>query len=368
MAVILVSNTGGLFSSPSTWVGGNLPSYPDDSIGFTSTSGNLIMDIQETLKGIDFTNFTGTFRLLTGNTGLNIVDDSFGNGGFINMGTGGYTLIDDGSDFGMSVAGTPPAILTNTVGKINPLKFGLYGPVIINGNWLQQGEITDGGANLTIDIQNGTLTMLGTQNFNFGLFLTGNFSANFIFSGTINMSDLQIDGGTYNVIGGTLNSSTGIIIENTTTNTIVDFNGTIFSNINLTGTSTNNIQINSVLLGNTIDLDGNIKLTGSFGFNTNVLTDNYFNPAILTFKSGIEYFVNNQIDVTNSTFSASTSGVKAKLTLGQNIDQLRVVNITAIDIDSSNGRRVNNFYGTATNCDNWRIWNENTLPQVSSTF
>lgn len=87
-----------------------------------------------------------------------------------------------------------------------------------------------------------------------------------------------------------------------------------------------------------------------------------------TWTSTINGVVRILVDITNSTFSASTSGVKAKLTLGQNIDQLRVVNITAIDIDSSNGRRVNNFYGTATNCDNWRIWNDNTLPQVSSTF
>ena len=25
-------------------------------------------------------------------------------------------------------------------------------------------------------------------------------------------------------------------------------------------------------------------------------------------------------------------------------------------------------FGTATNCDNWRIWTDNTLPQVPSTF
>jgi hypothetical protein len=367
MAVILVSNSGGLFTSPSTWVGGNVPVYPD-SIGFTATSGNLTMDSQETLLGIDFTNFTGTFRVLAGNTGLNIVDDTIGNAGFINMGTGGYTLIDDGSDFGITVQGTPPAILTNTVGKINPIKFGLYGQVIINGNWLQQGVMTDGGSNLSIDIQNGTLTMLGTQNFNFGLFLTGNSSANFVFNGIINMSDLQVDGGTYTVIGGIFNCATGVFIENILTNTVIDFNGTVFPSITLSGTAANNIQLNSVLLGSTLNLDGNIKLTGNFGFNTDILTDNYFNPATVTFKSGNEYFVNNQINITNTIMLSSIAGVKSKLTLGQNIDQLRVVKVTATDIDSSNGRRVNNFYGSATNCDNWRIWNDNTLPQAPSTF
>lgn len=368
MAVIKVSNTGGLFSSPSTWVGGVAPLYPDDSIGFNPTSGDLIMDSQETLKGIDFTNFVGTFRVLAGNTGLNIVDDGLGNAGFINMGTGGYTLVDDGSDTGITIAGSQRGILTNTVGKINPIKFGLYGPVVINGNWLQQGEMTDGGSLLTIDIQNGTLTMLGTQNFNFGLFLTGNSSSSFVFNGTINISDLQIDGGTYNVTGGTLAVSTRIFIENTTTNTIVDFNGTSFPTITLFGTSANNIQFNSVLFGSTLDLEGDLKLTGNFGFNTDVLTDNYFNASTITFKSGIEYFVNNQIDITNTIMLSSIAGVKSKLTLGQSINQLRVVNVTATDIDSSNGRRVNNFYGSATNCDNWRIWNDNTLPQAPSTF
>jgi len=365
MAVIKVSNSGGNFTSPSTWVGGIVPSYPDDSIGFTATSGDLIIDDQVTVKGIDFTNFTGTFRFLAGNTELNIVDDGLGNSGFINMGTGAYTLIDEGSDYGISTGGIVE--LTNTVGKINPIRFS-PSYIIINGNWLQQGVISDFNTILSIQIENGTFTMLGNQNFNNGLYLAGNSSSNFVFNGNINMSDLQIDGGTYTVTGGTFNSTTGIIIENTATNTNVDFGSTLFTNITLAGASTNSIQFNSVLSGNTMDIDGNIKLTGSVGFNVDSLTDNYFNPATVTFKSGIEYFVNNQIDITNSIFSASTSGVKAKLTLGQNIDQLRVVNITAIDIDSSNGRRVNNFYGTATNCDNWRIWNDNTLPQVSSTF
>ena len=367
MAVIIVSNSGGNFTSPSTWVGGIVPSYPDDSIGFTATSGDLIIDDQVTLKGIDFTNFTGIFRVLTGNTGLIIFDD-LGSACFINMGTGGYTLIDDGSDIGIGVQGTPSPILTNTVGKINPIKLSIYSPIAINGNWFQQGIIEDYGSLLSIQIENGTLTMLGNQNFNNGLYLEGNSSSNFVFNGNINMSDLQINGGTYSVVGGTFNLNTGIKITNTATNTNVDFGSTLFTNITLAGASTNSIQFNSVLSGNTMDIDGNIKLTGSVGFNVDSLTDNYINPATVTFKSGIEYFVNNQIDITNSIFSASTSGVKAKLTLGQNIDQLRVVNITAIDIDSSNGRRVNNFYGTATNCDNWRIWNDNTLPQVSSTF
>lgn len=368
MAVIKVSNTGGLFSSPATWVGGVAPSYPDDSIGFNPTSGNLTIDDQVTLKGIDFTDFVGTFRVLAGNTGLNIVDDGLGNAGFINMGTGGYTLVDDGSDYGITVGSNPNTILTNTIGKINPIKFGLYGPVVINGNWLQQGEMTDGGTVLSIEIQNGTLTMLGTQNFNNGLFLNGNSSSNFVFNGTINMNDLQIDGGTYTVTGGTFNSVNGIIIENISTNTIMDFNGIVFPSITISGTATNNIQLNSVLLGNSIDLDGNIKFIGNFGFNIGVLMDNYFNPATVTFKSGIEYIINNQIDITNTTMLASTVGVHAYLTLGQNIDQLRVVKITATDINSSNGRSVNNFYGTTTNCINWRIWNDNTLPQVCSTF
>ena len=122
------------------------------------------------------------------------------------------------------------------------------------------------------------------------------------------------------------------------------------------------------VFGSTLDLEGDLKLTGNFGFNTDVLTDNYFNASTITFKSGIEYFVNNQIDITNTIMLSSIAGVKSKLTLGQSINQLRVVNVTATDIDSSNGRRVNNFYGSATNCDNWRIWNDNTLPQVSSTF
>lgn len=367
MAVIFVSNSGGLWSSPSTWVGGVLPLYPD-SIGFTATSGNLDVDVNETILGINFTNYVGTFRMLAGLTGLSIVDDGAGTAGFINMGSGGYTLIDDGTVWGISVSGTPSPILTNTVGKVNPIKM-LLNSVVINGNWIQQGIIDDAGSLQSFDIQNGTFTILGNQSFNFGVYATGNASASLVFNGNINITDLQIDGGTYKVIGGTFNCNT-VFIENILTNTIIDFNGNSFVSATISGTSANSIKLDSVFLSGDLNITSSsvVNLIGNFGFNVNTIFSNYFNPSTIKFKSTVEYFINTQIDITNTILLSSTSGVKAKLTLGQNINQLRVVNINATDIDSSNGKRVNNFYGTSTNCDNWRIWNDNTLPQAPSTF
>ena len=89
----------------------------------------------------------------------------------------------------------------------------------------------------------------------------------------------------------------------------------------------------------------------------------------IIFKSGVTYNINSSVNITHPILiSSDTPGSRANLILGTNIDQTTISEITATDIDSSGGRRVNNFYGTITNCVNWRIWNDNTLPQISYTF
>lgn len=364
MAIITVSNIGGNFSDTATWVGGEIPVYPD-TIAFTSTSGDLTIDNQYTLAGIDFTNYTGIFRMLSGATKLSIIDDGAGTAGFINMGSGGYTLIDDGTDFGFSVNGAPPVILTNNVGKVNPFPIGLpdSGTVIINGNWKQEGFLIDGGFGVYTFINNGIFTLIGTHNYPLMSFSMGcNALGGVYFNGDITFGGATFDGGDIKLIGGTFNCPS-ISFYNSIDNIKIDFNNYTFEYLELMGNINNSFQLDSTLLAN----DANIfdaNLTGNFGFNANKLTGS----GEIIFKSTIEYFVNNQINMRDYIIMSSVAGVKAKLTLGQNIDQLLVLNVTATDIDSSNGVRVNNFYGTATNCDNWRIWNDNTLPQVPSTF
>lgn len=364
MAIKVVSDAGGLYSNPATWVGGIVPIYPD-TIGFTTTSGNLTVDIQDTIKGIDFTDYLGTMDMLAG-AGLTIDDDGF-TAGFINMGSGGYTLTDSGGNGFLYTTGIVATILTNTVGKINPYRFnGNY--VAITGDWLQQGTIDDLGTLYQMLLISGTFTMLGIQNFANGMYVSAGASANLFFNGTITFSDLQIDGGTYKVLGGTF-TCPSIQIEAISVAIRLDFNGYVFPNISFNA-GPNTIFLDSVLYGTVgnIGTAGPIVFDGAYGFDIDTFTNSTTISPVITFKSLIEYKANTFIRLTRATISASTPGSKAKLTLGQSIDQFAIVDVIATDIDCSLGRRMNNFYGTATNCDNIKVWNDNTLPQATSTF
>lgn len=81
MAVYTVSNAGGNYNAGATWVGGIVPSTTD-TVAFTSTSGNLTINVASTCAGIDFTNYV---RTLTLNNTLTC-------NGNINLGTGGYNV------------------------------------------------------------------------------------------------------------------------------------------------------------------------------------------------------------------------------------------------------------------------------------
>lgn len=368
MAIITVSNIGGNFSDTATWVGGEIPVYPD-TIAFTSTSGNLTIDDTYTLAGVDFTNYTGVFRMLSGATQISVVDDGAGTEGFINIGSGGYTFINDGTDYGIFMGGVLPVILTNNVGKVNPFPIGLpeAGIVIINGNWIQEGFLYDAGTGVYTFINNGIFTLIGTHNYPLMNFSVGcNALGGVYFNGDITFVSSSFDGGDIKLIGGTFNSPSTSFF-NSIDNIKIDFNNHTFEYIEFYGNINNSFQLDSTLLVN----DANIfdaNLTGNFGFNANTLFCDYGSNVTLILNSAVEYFVNNQINMRDCIIMSSVAGVKAKLTLGQNIDQLLVLSVTATDIDSSNGVRVNNFYGTATNCDNWKVWTDNTLPQAASTF
>lgn len=371
MAIRIVSDTGGNFSDSATWVGGVIPDYPD-TIAFTLTSGNLNIDGGYSICGIDFSNYTGIFRMLSGDTFLEITAADVETAGFINMGTGGYTLIDDGSSDSGFIIGGDGFTLTNNFGIINPIKIGfqfpsLPEPFTINGNWLQEGIIRDGGVFINLIILNGTLTILGTQNFVYGIGFFCNANSTVLLNGNINVDYLQFDGGTVKLIGGTFIEINGAAFYSYNSDLSIDFNNYTFSTIFVDGIISNSIKLDSVLLSNIMMIEasgGQVNFSGSFGY----IISNLEIYGIVTYKSGNEYIVNNNLKLQNAVLSSSILGVKSKFTLGQNINQELVLEVTATDIDSSGGIRVNNFYGTTANCDNWKVWTDNTLPQVTSTF
>lgn len=445
MAVRIVSDLGGNWSTPTTWVGGVPASFPD-SVAFTATSGSLTVDDNITILGIDFTNYKNVFTIPygSGDYGLFFLDNGV-TPSFVNLGTGGCTFVDNGGNNGFNVASCSvnPIFTGNGISFPFLLDCRFSGYLFINivGTWLQSGIISQNYLKISggiftqsgsfevfelayyveILLKNGSVFNLtttydisinvtgeGTGAVNivagnigyayFSSFNTLNLNCGNIDSfdsDTINLSNITCINitesisctNTVNLLGtGTLPipklvmspefSGAGTRTDNFNfgTYTFTEFYYNQWSNL-----SGDNVNINllSVLNCDKLYINKPIFMTskflGTFGFVCNELIINggNTNNAVgdITLESGTSYYVNNVVDIRfPTTILASVQGVKAKLILGQNVNQNTIAYLTATDIDSSGGKRVNNFYGSVTNCDNWKVWDENTLPQVSSTF
>lgn len=419
MAIRTVSNTGGLFSSAATWVGGIMPSQgtQQDTIAFTATSGPLIVDGLYYIAGINYTNWTNT---LTFNLGCLLgFDEQLVNTPFINMGTGGYTIIDNsvGGGYDFSTVSTRPIILTNNSAIPSSVYFNYTGTTAlqITGHWIQNGNCS----NTYFVITTGTFTYNGTViggsfsgTLSSGTILNGNITDPTITDislygdGTLNTTFNDVNGGgittpaqatlTSNgsidflyingsvTIIGTPNISSAEIQDNGFLTPVavrnIDMGSSIISDFLFTqntssGIISTSLNLLSLLVCNKLylrcsDFGFVNKFTGAFGFVCNeLIMDDTSGIRAYEFQSGVEYKVNTSIKIDAPFIIRSTTpGVKTKITLGPTINQNTIAYLTATDIDCSLGRRMNNFYGTATNCDNIRVWNDNTLPQVPSTF
>jgi hypothetical protein len=97
MATITISAAGGNWNNTATWVGGVIPTTADDIVG-DATSGNLVVNINATIRFANFSAYTG---ILTINSGFNLTtngttttETTFGTGmtitgdGFYSSGNG----------------------------------------------------------------------------------------------------------------------------------------------------------------------------------------------------------------------------------------------------------------------------------------
>jgi hypothetical protein len=369
MAIVVVSNAGGSIAVGATYVGGVAPTN-NDSIAFTPTSGNLNVDSIVNIQGFDFTNYVGIINFTQP-----ITINSPSNSHFINLGTGGYTLTGTPEIKYSNITAAAALSLTSNAtawtGILNLACNISNNNITLVDDWNQNGEFKT-AANVNI-------RFLGVKNFNINGICNGDGAGALSFNqlntatvnlnGTVNLSvGLGFDGGKLKYISGIANIASVFSSPTSLLTVVLDVSAINFQIAGISAGTNSNVQLDSVLNSGSLDLDGIFNFTGAFGYVADSLSINLTSPPTITYQSGVEYIVNDLIDISGATFLASVAGVKAKFTLGQNIDQRAVVQITATDIDSSGGRRVNNWYGTATNCDNWLVLNDNTLPQAPSTF
>lgn len=294
MATITVSNTGGTrnWADPLTWVGGSVP-LATDSVVFTATSGNLIINAASACLSIDCTGFTGT---LSGSSQLTVA-------GSVTL-AAGMTLTYTGT---MTVNTT--AILTSN-GKT-------FSGTLLFAGTAQTFTLAD---DWTI---NGGLTFLGGSSST--ITINGN---NLYANGNITMSITSVLGTTKLIIAGTCtyaSSSTGIMRLNVDINTAstVTFTGTFrygsntlkyftASSVTTTGSTlslsfvptidTNGIIWNNISTGlvasTTLTLTSNLTCSGNF---TNSSQYSISGANIIVGGS----FTNN----TGSLILASTGGI-----------------------------------------------------------
>ncbi len=101
MAVKTVSNTGGNWSSASTWSPSGVPSTTADNVVFTSTSGPLVISATATIENINFSGYQNT---VTFNWPLQVT-------GAFNLGTQSYTMSFDST---LDASGRPRGRIRHT--------------------------------------------------------------------------------------------------------------------------------------------------------------------------------------------------------------------------------------------------------------
>jgi len=152
MATITVSNTGGNWNATGTWVGGVIPLTTDNVI-FTSTSGNLTINVSSTIVDFDLTNYLGTITF----TSALVVN------GNLNLGTGGYT---QAGISGIDKQGTS-SITTNGTVWSRRFRFNGTHTVTLNDDFNISGA-------LTFQVS-GSPTIITLNGFN--IYHTGTFNA-----------------------------------------------------------------------------------------------------------------------------------------------------------------------------------------------
>lgn len=228
MAIITVSNSGGTrnWTDPLTWVGGSVP-LATDSVIFTNTSGNLIINATSTIVDFNLSNFTGTITF----TGALIINGNW------HLGGGIYTYTQLGTSY-VRKQGT--------------------GTITSNGvTWSREFRF----------VGNGTTTLVDDLN------LTGPFQ----FQGSSNPANMVVNGnnifhtGTYiaSINGGTISGTTKYWYQGTGTvlsQSISSFSINIDFYINTVGTFTiSGSSTNGIVFGGNKELkviSGTLVTTG----------------------------------------------------------------------------------------------------------
>lgn len=305
MAVITVSNTGGNWNATTTWVGGVIPVLGDDVIT-AATSGPLTVNTTTAAcTSINFTNYTNTFTISSGQT-LTV--------------SGNVTFV-----AGMTVAGTG-TLAVNVTATLTSAGKTLTGSLTFSGtsqvftfadNWTISGNLTLSGTtamtltsntiyvggnltSTTAAATSGTTTIVLNGTGTWSNSSTGVLSCNLTIntSGTITVSGtVRFNSATLTHLGGSVvtTGSTLSMVNNTTLNTSGMTWGTITNAGNITVTLTSDLNV--------VNLTSNSS--GTVNFNSNNI---YVSGNLSHIGTGIIAGTSNIILNGTGTWSVTSTG------------------------------------------------------------
>jgi hypothetical protein len=325
MAIITISNTGGIWTSTTAWVGGVVPTAVDDVVA-TATSGPLtITSSASVAKSVNFTNYVNT---LTINAGLSIAGNLTLSAGMTITGTVGSLAFNANATWTSNGKTWTGNYLVNTA----TLTITLADNAIIGGTTNHSGVggvHTINGFTLSF---NGSVTassgrvFAGTTTYRFTTATTQTIIATFrsdiviIATGTVTLTNLIFSPATNKTItytSGIIPPGTGALALSPT--------GALSVTLNTSGMSWNTIfnsgnssivLLSDLNVSGTTTLNNNPTLVGAFPLNT-------FNLIIAS--SGGVLTLNNDINVTGTL----SSGVATNITFNgaYNINALNSVTV-----------------------------------------
>jgi hypothetical protein len=408
MATRTVSAAGGNWNNTATWVGGVVPTTSDD-IAADATSGNLTVNVNVSVRFADFTGYTGTLQINSGNTltlTLSGSTTTFGSGmsyNFVGSGATRGRIVKGNTAMTFTMLGTTPIPHFSNTG-VATLTAG--SDLYFNNIYNTASGLRIDGNNVYIDqsLESSGRAFAGTTTYH----MTG--------TGTLS-----------GTLGGFSNINNNLIINTTGTITLSAF-GFGFANVNSNNTFTHtagtivNPEIRASLQlspsTNTLDLisgvtwsfyqspniNGNYNLTfvGTPQFDKFILQNNYTTtqtftidgvdvtmnelniqlPLISYTKSSYDFVITPGCDVTVNSFidlnggsvdpsSAQTptleilsasAGTPAVLNVNSYSQYVSRVSFT--DIDCSGG---NTLYGQNLTLSNTTNISQYTLPPSGGT-
>jgi len=273
MAVYTVSNTGGDINVGATYVGGVAPTSAD-TIDFTATSGQLTVNTNFTISGIDFTNYVNT---LTFSANLTVAGNiTLASGmSFAGTATLGFicnvtaTLTSNGVTFPNNLSILGSAVTYTFADAWTVYSLTSANAHVINGSSISITTTLTNSQNMTgttvINLTGSTVTWTGG-----GLVpnLVINTAGTVTVSGTVAAYVITHTAGSVTTTGSTLSCSNSNVSWDTsaiTWNNVTLGAGTITltSALNLTGTLNIGAANSVTLNGSNVNVGGNLSLTGS---------------------------------------------------------------------------------------------------------